>query len=277
VGKMGIIEDLFSLKDKVAIVTGGGSGIGAAVAEGLAEAGATVVIAGRRENYLKESADRIASKGGTVLPIRADVTKYEDIQSLVAKTLEQFGKIDILWNVAGIQEENYVPLHESSIENFERLIAVDVKGAWLATREVIKECMLKQQSGKIINISSVAGLGGCGLSLMQPVYALAKGAVVNFTKEVATEYGRYGITCNCICPGLFHTQIGVPRDAEGHPVDDLYAHKELIEPWLKGVPLGRVAEPEDMKGPAIFLSSKASDYLTGVILPVDGGLAAAVL
>jgi len=137
--------------------------------------------------------------------------------------------------------------------------------------------MLKQQSGKIINISSVAGLGGCGLSLMQPVYALAKGAVVNFTKEIATEYGRYGITCNCICPGLFHTQIGVPRDAEGHPVDDLYAHKELIEPWLKGVPLGRVAEPEDMKGPAIFLSSKASDYLTGVILPVDGGLAAAIL
>lgn len=119
--------------------------------------------------------------------VKADVTKYENVQNLVSKTLDRYKKIDILWNVAGIQEESSVRPHESSIENFDRLVATDVKGAWLVTREVIKDAMLKQKSGKINNIRSVAGLDGLGLTitLPQPVYDLAKAAVINFTKEVA--------------------------------------------------------------------------------------------
>lgn len=120
--------------------------------------------------------------------VKADVTKYENIQNMVSKTLDRYKKIDILWNVAGIQEESSVRLHERSIENFDRLVAINVKDAWLVTREVIKDAMLKQKSWKINNICSVAGLGGLGLTitLPQPVYALAKAAVINFTKEGAT-------------------------------------------------------------------------------------------
>ena len=254
---MGIV-DLFNLKDNVAIVTGASSGLGVAFALAMAEAGADVVCADKEENGLIETVNKIKKIDRKSIGIVTDVSKEKDVKNMVKQSLKEFGRIDILFNNAGIVETP-VPAHELSLEEWDKVIAVDLTGVFLCAKEVLK-VMIEQKSGKLINISSIWGQVGSSVFPV-PAYAAAKGGVINFTRELAIEYAEYGINVNCIAPGSFKTEIG------GGDYND----PQFLDTILNLIPIKKVGVPNDLKGVAIFLASKASNFITGHILTIDGG------
>ncbi|TLS38363.1 SDR family oxidoreductase [Pseudalkalibacillus caeni] len=254
------INELFDLKGKTAIVTGGGRGLGEQISLALAESGANIVICSRKVEACEETAEKLKEYGVETLPLACDVTKQEDIESVVRQTVERFGTIDILFNNSGATWG--APALEMPLEAWKKVIDVNVTGTFLMAQAVGK-VMAKQRSGKIINLASVAGLGGADPKVMDAIgYSASKGAVITFTKDLAVKLAPYNINVNAIAPGFFPTKMS----------------KGLIEyngeQILKRTPLNRFGAEHELKGAALFLAAKASDYVTGHILTVDGGMSA---
>ena len=251
---MGIAE--FGLQGKIAIVTGGKSGIGRAIALALAEAGADVAVCGRvlEDGELQAVADEIKRLGRRSLAVRADISRRTDVNNLVQRVVSEFGGIDILVNNAG----NYfmAPLLETPEDDWDRIIDTHLKGYYLCCQAAGKK-MVAQKRGNIINIASAVTKK---VNPRAGVYCIAKGGVIMLTKVLAVELAPYNIRVNAISPGLMRTK--------------------LLEPWLTDevfkrvepqIPLGRIAQPDDMTGAAIFLASDASSFITGQTIVVDGG------
>ncbi len=250
--------DLFKLDDKTAIVTGGGRGLGAQIAEGFAEAGANVVLCSRKVEACEEMAEKLKQHGVRTLALECDVTKPEDVERVVRKTLEEFGTIDILVNNSGATWGASVL--EMPLDAWRKVLDVNITGTFLMS-QAAGEAMVKQGSGKIINIASVAGLGGIDPRLMDTIgYNTSKGAVITFTKDLAAKWGQHNINVNALAPGFFPTKMSRGLIEKGG--------NEL----LNLTPLNRFGTDEDLKGAALFLASKASDYVTGDVIIVDGGM-----
>ncbi|HSJ37766.1 MAG TPA: SDR family oxidoreductase, partial [Planococcus sp. (in: firmicutes)] len=250
--------DLFKLEGKTAIVTGGGRGLGAQIAQGFAEAGANVVVCSRKLEACEETAEQLKGLGVKALALKCDVTNEQDVENVVLKTVEEFGTVDILVNNSGATWG--APAEQMPLEAWQKVMNVNVTGTFLMSRAV-GQVMIKQKSGKIINISSVAGLGGIDPDLMNTIgYNTSKGAVITFTKDLAAKWGQHNINVNAIAPGFFPTKMSEALIERGR------------EQFLKQTPLNRFGTDEDLKGAALFLASKASDYITGDVVVVDGGM-----
>ena len=247
---------LFDLTNKTAIVTGGSKGLGLAMAEGLASAGANIVIISRNEKEGKAAAEKIVKEYKTkAIAISATVTSEEEIQKAVATTIKEFGSIDILINNAGINIRG--PIDELSYEDFKKVQQTNVDGTWIPSKAVVPQ-MKKQKSGRIINLAST--LGVVGLANRTP-YATSKGAVVQMTRALALELAPFHITVNAICPGPFLTDMNIPIK------DDENTKKFIVG----AVALERWGELQEIQGAAIYLASAASSYTTGSLITVDGG------
>jgi NAD(P)-dependent dehydrogenase (short-subunit alcohol dehydrogenase family) len=254
------IRELFDLSGRVAIVTGGGRGLGEQVALGLAEAGADVVVCSRKKEACDEVAEKIKAMGRKSLSLACDVTSAEDVEKVVSETAETFGKIDILINNSGISWG--APVEEYPLEKFNQILNVNVTGMFLMSQAAGK-VMLEQKYGRIINIASVAGLVGSDPRVMNAIgYNASKGAVISFTRDLAIKWARKGITVNALAPGFFPSKMSAPL------------LEKFGEQILKSTPMGRFGGEDDLKGAALFLASDASKYVTGQVLAVDGGVTA---
>jgi len=245
------------LDNKVAIITGGCSGIGRAMAVLFAGEGARVVVACRNASNGEETVSLIRDAGGEALFIRTDVSQTEDVKRMVGVAVDVYGKLDVLVNNAGAGGEG-VPTTESSEDNFARLMDVNVKGVWLGMKYAVPE-MIKVGGGSIINISSIAAdVAQRGLSL----YSASKGAVLSMSRVVAVEFANRHIRVNCIKPGVVLTPLArsVIKD-----------NPEIIERWKAASPMGSLIPPEQIAELALFLASEDSSYITGQELAVDGG------
>jgi 3-oxoacyl-[acyl-carrier protein] reductase len=244
------------LQDKVAIITGGGTGIGKAIALGFAKEGAHIVLAARDLTRLQKVAEEIKGLGRESLALRMDILKSSDVREMVQQTLEKFGKIDILVNNAAIYPAT--PFLEISEEEWSSVIEVNLTGVFRCTQAVARE-MVKQKSGRIINIGSGQGL--LGIPLMAH-YTAAKGGLIAFTRAIAAELSPLGINVNSIAGGLFFTDT----------VKNLLP-PEFFESFAKSMPLRRIGVPEDWVGTALLLASAEGSYITGETISVDGGYA----
>jgi gluconate 5-dehydrogenase len=259
-----LTKELFSLNNKVALVTGGGRGIGKFIATGLAEAGADIVIASRKMDNLQKTAREIQKLGVKCLPVTCDIGVKEDIHNLIAATMKEFGTIDILVNNAGVTWG--APTLDFPLDKWEKIFDVNVKGVWIITQEAAK-IMKEKGGGKIINLSSIMGFRG-SLEEAHPAvpYNSSKAAINLLTMNLAVKLARYHIYVNAIAPGFFHT------DMMGYL--DKPELKPLRDAMIATIPISKMGGEDDIKGLAVFLASKASDYITGVIIPVDGGILA---
>ena len=258
------MDELFSLKGKVAWVTGAAYGIGYAIAKAYAGAGAKIVFNCSRQETVDRGLKAYAEDGIEAKGYVCDVTDQESVKDLVAKIIAEYGRIDILVNNAGIIKR--IPMTEMEADDFRRVIDVDLTGPFIASKAVIP-MMITQGGGKIINICSMMSeLGRETVS----AYASAKGGLKMLTRNIASEYGAYNIQCNGIGPGYIATEQTAPLrekqpDGSRHPFDSFIISKTPAERW---------GTPEDLMGPALFLASRASDFVNGHILYVDGGILA---
>jgi dehydrogenase/reductase SDR family protein 4 len=247
--------DEFSLKGKVALVTGGSRGIGKEIAVGLAKAGADVALASRKLPDLEEVAKEIKAAGRKSLAIAAHVGRMEEVNNLVSKVKEEFGKIDILINNAATN-----PTMDAAIDIEERawdsIMNLNLKGLYFLSQAVAR-VMKEHGGGKIVNVASTAGITPDILC----VYSISKAGVIMATKVMAQQWAQYNIRVNAIAPGLTKTRFS----------EALWANKDILQGAMFGIPLKRVAEPVEMVGAVIFLVSDASSYVTGQVLAVDGG------
>jgi NAD(P)-dependent dehydrogenase (short-subunit alcohol dehydrogenase family) len=248
---------VFDLSDKVAIVTGGGTGIGHGIALEFAMVGANVVVASRRPDVLEKVAAEIETMGRRSLAVQTDVIQVEQVENLVKQTLDKFGKIDILVNNAGGAAA--WPLEKMSPRGWDIILSINLKGTFLCSQAVGK-VMVEQKKGKIINISSVAGLRASPGSAH---YGAAKAGVISLTKSLAALWAGHNINVNCIAPGLIDTEAV-------RPALDLEAPEKMQE-RISAIPLGRLGQPEDIAYAAVFLASAASNFITGQTIVVDGG------
>lgn len=251
--------DLFNLEGKVALVTGSSHGLGMAVAIGLGQAGATIVINGTSQERLDQAVKEYAEQGINVHAYRFDVTNEAEIEKNVTQIEKEVGAIDILVNNAGIIKR--IPALEMSLEDWSQVINIDLTAPFLMSRRVAKG-MKERGYGKIINMCSM--MSEVGRDTVS-AYAAAKGGLKMLTKNLATEWARYNIQVNGIGPGYFATSQTAPIRVDGHPFNEFI---------IKRTPAARWGNPEDLSGAAIFLASSASDFVSGHILYVDGGILA---
>jgi 3-oxoacyl-[acyl-carrier protein] reductase len=242
------------VEGKVALVTGAAQGIGKSIATAFADAGADLILCDMNEEVLAVTAKDFEEKGTNVLAVKTNVTDATEVAELVAKSLDKFGRIDILINNAGVTRDNL--LARMSEADWDLVLSVNLKGTFLLSKAVSRS-MMKQRTGRIINIASIIGLMG---NAGQANYAASKGGVIAFTKSIAKELGKRGITANAIAPGFIKTAM---TDVLKDEVKD--AMKKLI-------PLGRLGQPEDIADSALFLASDAASYITGQVITVDGGM-----
>ena len=258
------MANLFSLEGKVALVTGAAYGIGFAIAEALANAGAKIAFNCRGQEHLDKALAEYRAKGITAHGYLCDVTNEQDVEKMVSDIRHELGHIDILVNNAGIIKR--IPMHEMKREEFQQVIDIDLVGPFIMTKAVIPE-MMERREGKIINICSMMSeLGRETVS----AYAAAKGGLKMLTRNICSEYGEYNIQCNAIGPGYIATPQTAPLrerqpDGSRHPFDSFICAK---------TPAGRWLNPEELGGPAVFLASHASDAVNGHVLYVDGGILA---
>ena len=247
------------LAERVAIVTGGGGpGIGSAIARRFAREGARVVVADLLVERADEVAAAIVAAGGVAVAVRCDVTQAAEVEALAAGALAEYGRVDILVNNAGRSRGDDIRTIDE--ETWDWNFAVVLKSAYLCAKAVVPP-MIAQGGGAIINISSVNGLTGLG----EEAYGAAKAGMVNLTQNLAVKYGQYGVRANCICPGTIRTPAWEQR---------LARDPQVFERLTKWYPLGRVGVPDDIANAALFLASDEASWLTGAIIPVDGGLMA---
>ncbi len=251
------IQQLFDLTGKTAIITGGSRGLGKEMAEGLAEAGASVMLCARREEWLTETLDEFRGRGFTAEGEICDVSKAADVQRVVNKTIEKFGKVDILINNAGISW-GAMP-EDMPLEKWQKVLDVNLTGCFLMAQAVGRE-MLKNNSGSIINIASIAGITSSANGPFYSGYVASKAGLIGLTRELAASWGRKGIRVNAIAPGFFHSRLA---DA----VIDLY-ERSIQENNI----IPRIGDEGELKGTAVFLASDASSYITGQTIIVDGGM-----
>ncbi|MHB1414649.1 MAG: SDR family NAD(P)-dependent oxidoreductase [Chloroflexota bacterium] len=247
------------LKGKVAVVTGGSRGIGFAIARGFAREGADVVIVSRNEEQVAAAGEEIRRLGGQVLALRVDVANPEDVERMAKSTEDRFGRLDILVNNAGIQIRG--PSEEMAFESWKAVIDVHLTGAFLCA-QAAGRMMLRQKSGSIINIASLSSY--VGMPERVP-YSSAKTGIVGLTRVLATEWARRGIRVNAIAPGYILSEMTKKAMAQG-----MIDEKGIVA----RTPMGRFGTPEDLVGPAIFLASDEAAFVTGQVLPVDGGFLA---
>jgi len=248
------------LRDKVGIVTGGTSGIGRDAAVLFAKAGAKVVVAGRREAEGKETIDLVRAAGGEGLFVRTDVSKAADVQALVQKTVEKFGRLDIAFNNAGI-EGNWMPIAEQSEEDWDRTIDINLKSVWLSLKYQIRQMLKQGGGGAIVNMASVAGLIG---SAGAATYCASKHGVMGLTKAAALENARSGIRVNVVCPAVIETPMG----------ERLFGEPEFKKFALGLHPIGRFGSPMEVAQAVLWMCSDRASFMTGQSLVLDGGFLA---
>lgn len=251
---------MFNYKGKVVVITGGSSGLGYQMAKGFAGEGASLVLLARRIEKLEQAANEIRNLGVECLPIKCDVTIPSDIKKACDITIEKFGKVDVLVNCAGSAKNNGILNMTDEEWNF--TIQTDLTSVFNVTRE-FANVMKKNKYGRIINIASMYGMVG-NMAIDTVAYHSSKGGVINFTRAVAAELAKYGITCNAICPGYFETELT-------HDTLQTDSFKQYMK---STVPIGRYGHEGELNAGAIFLGSEEASYVTGVILPIDGGYTA---
>lgn len=257
---------MFDLSKRVALVTGGGYGLGRIICEVLAEFGADVAIADINEESARETADLIKRFGHRTLAVKADVSNSTDVGNMTDETAAKLGRIDILVNNAGVLIGN-APVHETTEETWDTIMAINLKGVFLCTRSVLP-VMLKQKRGSIINMASVGAILPGDRGLGSVPYDVTKGAVITFTRKTAAEYGRDGVRINAIAPG---TIMGTNFAADRRALRSKEESKKLEERQVKRMALGRYGKPDELKGIALYLASDASSYATGQVFVIDGG------
>ncbi len=257
---MANIQELMNLKGRVSVVTGGATGIGLQMAKGLAEAGSHIVICSRRIDVCETAAAEIGKLGVQTLALGCDVTKVDQVEAMKAAVLKKFGRIDVLINNAG--RAWVAPPEDTTLERWQQVFDLNITAPFLCAQVLGRE-FIKQRRGKIINIASIAGLVGRNPEAYNSIaYGASKGALVNFTRDLAVKWAQHNIQVNAICPGFFVTPIN----------EKLYLkNKDNIE---REIPLKRTGGPDDLKGIAVLLASDASNFMTGAIIPVDGGAVA---
>ncbi|MDI9243880.1 SDR family oxidoreductase [Marinobacter sp. CHS3-4] len=251
------VKNLLDLTGKVAFITGGSRGLGLQMAEALGELGAKIAISARKQHELDAAKEHLESQGVTVVTIAADLGDLEGIPKVVDQVVDQLGDIDILVNNAGATwgapAEDYPP------EGWMKVMNLNVNASFFLTQTVGKRCMIPRKTGKVINIASIAGLSGNPEGMKTIAYNTSKGAMVNFTRALASEWGAYNINVNALCPGFFPSKMSQGLlDAQG-------------EKMLERIPLNRFGGEEDLKGAAVLLASEAGRHITGQALTVDGG------
>jgi len=254
---MASVKELFDLSGRVSVITGGATGLGLQMATALAEAGSNIVVCSRKLENCEAVAHQLEKLGAQALAVACDVTKPEQIEAMRDATLKRFGRVDVLVNNAGRAWS--APPEEMPLERWQQVFDLNITAPFLCAQALGRE-MIRQKRGKIINIASVAGLVGRNPRNYNSVaYSASKGALVNFTRDLAVKWAQHNIQVNCICPGFFVTPLN----------QKLYErNKESID---RDIPLGRTGGPDDLKGLAVLLASDASNFMTGAIIPVDGG------
>jgi NAD(P)-dependent dehydrogenase (short-subunit alcohol dehydrogenase family) len=247
------------LENKVALVTGGTSGIGKATAIAMGVAGAKVVFSGRREQEGEDTANLIRQAGAECLFVRSDVSSEADVKALIEKIVASYGRLDVVFNNAGI-DSPMKPLHEQSVEDFDKLMAINVRGLFLCMKYQIQQ-MLTQGSGAIVNNSSMGGI--IGFAGVSP-YIASKHAVMGLTRSAALDYAKQGIRINAVNPGFIATEMMNRATTTG----------VTLEQFASMVPMGRLGQSEEIAATVVFLCSDAASYITGQSLLVDGGYTA---
>lgn len=257
------VQQLFDLSGQTALVTGGSRGLGLQMAQALGEAGARVLLSARKEDELAQAVASLQAQGIAASAIAADCANEADIARLAQGALAELGQVDILINNAGATWG--APAEDHPASAWDKVMDLNVRGYFLLAQAIAKGSMIERQRGSIINIASIAGLGGNPAGMKTIAYNTSKGAVLNFTRALAGEWGRYGIRVNAICPGFFKTKMASGIIAALG--EDKMAAK---------APLGRLGDDEDLKGLSLLLASQAGKHITGQWLAVDGGVSALV-
>ena len=255
------VQQLFDLTGKTALVTGGSRGLGLQIAEALGEAGAKVMLTARKAPELEEAAAHLQARGIDTRWIAADASQPPDIERVVRETLARQGEVDILVNNAGATWG--APAEDHPLEAWDKVMNLNIRSLFLMSQAVGKASMIPRRQGRIVNVASIAGLGGNGPVMTTIAYNTSKGAVVNFTRALAGEWGRHGITVNALAPGMFPSKM--TRGTIERVGTDRIAGS---------APLQRIGDDDDLKGAALLFASAAGKHITGQILAVDGGVSA---
>jgi gluconate 5-dehydrogenase len=257
------VMKLFDLSGQTAVVTGGSRGLGLQIAEALGEAGARILLSSRKAADLEEAAAHLQAKGIDARWVAADAAKPEEGRRIVAEAMERLGRIDILVNNAGATWG--AAAEEHPLEAWDKVMDLNIRSLFVISQAAAVASMIPRRSGRIINVASIAGLGGNPPGMKTIAYNTSKGAAVNFTRALAAEWGRHGITVNALAPGFFPSKMTKGLlDTLG--ADQMAAH----------APLNRLGDDDDLKGATLLFASAAGKHITGQILPVDGGVSALI-
>jgi len=255
------VQQLFDLSGKTALVTGGSRGLGLQMAHALGEAGARIMLSSRKAEDLEQACAELQAAGIDARWIAADCAREEDIARLARETLERMGDLDILINNAGASWG--APAEDHPLAAWDKVMNLNVRGYFLLSQAIAKHSMIPRRGGRIINVASIAGLAGNPFEMKTVAYNTSKGAVINFTRALAGEWGAYGIGVNAICPGFFKTRMTTVL------IETLSEEKMTAQ-----APLRRLGDDEDLKGITLLYASDAGKHITGQWLAVDGGVSA---
>ena len=255
------IQKLFDLTGRTALVTGGSRGLGLQIAEALGEAGARVLLCSRKAADLEEATAHLQDKGIDTRWVAADMSQAEQIQHVADEAMQRLGQIDILVNNAGATWG--APAEDYPLDAWDKVMNLNIRSIFLMSQAAAKASMIPRRSGRIINIASIAGLSGSGPEIKFIAYGTSKGAVVNFTRTLAGEWGGFGITVNALAPGFFPSKMtkGV-------------LERVGVDTMASRAPLRRIGDDDDLKGAALLFASDAGKHITGQILAIDGGVSA---
>jgi NAD(P)-dependent dehydrogenase (short-subunit alcohol dehydrogenase family) len=253
------VQQLFDLKGKTALVTGGSRGLGLQMAHALGEAGARIMISSRKAGDLEQACADLQGAGIDAGWIAADCSDEADIRRLASETIERMGPVDVLVNNAGAAWG--APAQDHPVSAWDKVMNLNIRGYFILSQAIGKQCMIERRSGHIINVASITGLGGNPPEIQTIAYNTSKGAVINFTRALAAEWGRYNITVNAVCPGFFPSRMTAAT------------LRDLGEQAMAAhAPLQRLGDDEDLKGITLLYASDAGKHITGQWLAVDGGV-----